>query len=91
MLGSMKRRRREKSKPCPCGGSCECHQKSKEHWLWYLVMGAIILFVVGMTLWDSPPPKRYVYVRGKQCEIHWVQTGITSTGAGIGHDEAICP
>lgn len=47
--------------------------------------------LVGITFLDNGAPKRYIYVDGKECEVHWVRTGITSTGAGIGHDEAVCP
>lgn len=105
MLALMKSRRRSFTPPCnyqTC--TCFCHRpetpeyKAKKAqddakdtlWFWVFV-GSIILFFVFLAFVGGPPPKHYIRVNGRRCEVVWVQDHITSTGAGVGHEEARCP
>lgn len=85
------------SEPCPCGGICSCHLPNpKQHWSLYAVLIFLFVWIITMPFTcvyldkKYPPAIRYIEVDGRMCEIHYKETGRTSTGASFGHDEAVC-
>lgn len=45
--------------------------------------------VLGTYFYPYPKPRK-IEVNGEMCDIYFKQTGITSTGAAVGHDMAVC-
>jgi hypothetical protein len=95
MFAQMKSRRDRKEVACLCENKCPCHKG--DNWRAILkactpiIIGAIIFFAT-IYLFTKNLPKTIplIEVKGKMCEIHYKVTGHTSTGAPLGHDEAIC-
>jgi hypothetical protein len=97
MFGQMRSRSHEvEDKPCVCKDQCPCHHPQKENifpWLCpvafpLLFPGSLLLIVWWVSANAGP---RYIQVQGETCEIHYVQTGVSSTGASRGYEEVICP
>ncbi len=82
----MKSRRYGSSLPSP---------PKKISWVTIVLMITFLLFCVGFVtfaiLRGDKEPVTLIEVDGKMCEIHFKQTGITSTGAATGHSIAVCP
>lgn len=92
MFGQMRSRRRS-STPCPCNNTCRCHRPSDgKAWKAILVVILTWMLVGCMFAWflNRAPPKRYIHVDNKVCEVRFVETGHTSTGAYWGYDVADC-
>lgn len=79
------------SKPCPCKKLCPCHNPHKEPWWIWLFPPFILLSLIIFILLTTPENKtQYIEVNGNMCEIHYKETGHTSTGNSLGHNIAIC-
>jgi hypothetical protein len=99
MFAATKSRRREPELPCPCGNVCRCHQPSSNDgtFPWIIPIGFPIIFpgLFILIAWISypgfSPPVRHIEVDGQDCIIQYHSDGVTSTGAGVGHDIALCP
>lgn len=63
--------------------------KEKELLCWIILIGVFISLFGTLLLLN--PQKHYIEVNGIMCEVGFKQTGITSTGAPVGHNVAICP
>ena len=101
MFGQMRKSsgsRAESVKPCPCGGKCLCHKPSDIDFESVFLIGLSIIFILAFIIGYSFLGSRVhqtrpetIYVGNEECEICFKQTGSTSTGAPIGHNEVICP
>ena len=98
MFGQMRSSRRGnyKPKPCPCKGVCLCHQPSNYDDAFVPILCLVGLLGIAISFICIVSNKshnmiRHIDVRGEACEIHWIQTGISSTGAARGYDTVICP
>lgn len=95
MFGQMRNRRSgEPVKPCPCNNTCRCHIPTESN-LTGLIFGFVIVifgaFIAISILFVAGPTKQYIEVNGVMCEVVFKETGITSTGAPVGHNVAFCP
>lgn len=90
---AMKSRRRSVYRPCPCNNVCACHKPASQKFVYGIIITSFLLiFGVFLVLGNAlSQTKSYIEVNGKMCEVGFKQTGITSTGAPIGHKIAICP
>jgi hypothetical protein len=93
MFGAMRSRRRRDLAPCPCNNTCRCHKRSPRADL-YAVLILIGMVILLPTVFYFLAPKnttRYIHVGDQICEVQFVETGRTSTGASWGYDKAVCP
>lgn len=65
--------------------------KEKELLCWIMLIGALVFMSSFSAFMLLKPQKNYIEVNGIMCEVGFKQTGITSTGAPVGHNIAICP
>lgn len=96
MFGAMRSSRRRSSTPCPCNNTCRCHIPKPMDGvsLFLLILAFFLIVVVPLSIGyynDKHPNKRYIHVGDKICEVQYVETGHTSTGASWGYEKAICP
>lgn len=101
MFGQMKSRPYRKESPCLCKNKCSCHHPRQKLLFKELIMCFLLALLVispfaflGLFgIWYRevhPEPIKYIEVKGQMCEIRYKVTSHTSTGASLGHDEAIC-
>jgi hypothetical protein len=82
--------------PCPCNRVCPCHtprRYTKADRILFRVFWLVCVMLVGVIIVNIATctrGPRKIEVNGEMCEIHFKQTGQTSTGAPTGHDEVIC-
>ena len=92
MFGQMKSRSRSVSCDGQCHTcKCSCHNTDGDSGMWIFILfciaGLVFLCILAATTKTEP---KTIKVNGRECNIVFVRTGQTSTGAVVGHDEIKC-